>query len=276
MIYLKRSPLNRITFPVGIGTPVIASDGIPKINNATATRQAVTSRSGLVILAADDTIGRYLHVQLSVRPDSDRRSPAVATTSTVLNTTFDGMIPGQDLTTQGFTVTPEATGSASVGAAGEAWVAQVFSTDGEPVRICRRFPPVTAGTLTAMVRVLIDHAPAGDAPLLAMRGIGDEVSGLRILADGSWAYRDGADRVVTEAGWAPKTWYRVTITADLAARTYTAEVRNDAGQVVLDLPAQPWLGAPAELDEVCVQAPRGTGSAMMLMDEIIITHAEAP
>jgi hypothetical protein len=65
-IYEKTSPLNNISFPAGVGTPVIRDAASANMNNATSTRQNVSSQSGLVVLASNDTTGRYWHADQSL------------------------------------------------------------------------------------------------------------------------------------------------------------------------------------------------------------------
>lgn len=65
-IYYKRSPLHLPVFPTGLGVPFVTSDADPLVTNPTSTRQNLTSETGLVVLAADDSTGRYLHGSLNL------------------------------------------------------------------------------------------------------------------------------------------------------------------------------------------------------------------
>ncbi len=58
-IYEKTAPLSNLTFPLGVGTPVIKDADSPDMNNVTSTKQNVTSATGLVLLASNDTTNRY-------------------------------------------------------------------------------------------------------------------------------------------------------------------------------------------------------------------------
>jgi len=275
MIYMKRSPLDRIGFPVGKGLPVITADGAPKINNATATHQSVGTQSGLVVLAADDTIGRYLFAEFGELPGVGDPAPAVARQRHLLNLTFDGLAPGLDLATQGFAVTPPGVAQLAIADVEGSWVARLVSSNGEPARLCRSVPAIDSGTMSSSALVRIEHAPAGDAPVMAIRAGGQEISGLRALDIGRWAYRVGPDREVTGVTWAPGTWYRITIAADIASRRYSVEISEPDGEVLLSLGNQPWLAEVSVVDEICIAAPRGTGSGALLVDELVITIQEA-
>ena len=60
-IYEKTSPIDAISFAPGLGTPVMVDASNPGLNNATSTKQAVDSSTGLVVLAANDATHRYWH-----------------------------------------------------------------------------------------------------------------------------------------------------------------------------------------------------------------------
>ena len=60
-IYVKTSSLDDIQFAPGIGEHFIFSSLDAKTNNATSTKQGVTSATGLLVLASDQDTNRYLH-----------------------------------------------------------------------------------------------------------------------------------------------------------------------------------------------------------------------
>lgn len=67
-IYEKTSPIANISFVSGLGTPVISNQADLSINNATSTKQAVNSTTGLVIVATGDTTHRYYHSYETIAP----------------------------------------------------------------------------------------------------------------------------------------------------------------------------------------------------------------
>jgi Concanavalin A-like lectin/glucanases superfamily len=67
-IYEKSSPFGSISFPDGLGTPVIRDAASPHMNNATSTKQSVDSTTGLVVMATNDTTERYWHAYKSLAP----------------------------------------------------------------------------------------------------------------------------------------------------------------------------------------------------------------
>jgi hypothetical protein len=67
-IYEKTSPLDNISFPVGLGTPFIEDPSDSFLNNATSTKQNVNSTTGLVVVATNDDTGFYWHNYESLGP----------------------------------------------------------------------------------------------------------------------------------------------------------------------------------------------------------------
>jgi hypothetical protein len=65
-IFMKSAPMSDISFPIGRGTPVITDALSPHLNNATSTKQTVTSATGLVVVASNDTTQRYWHADLAL------------------------------------------------------------------------------------------------------------------------------------------------------------------------------------------------------------------
>ncbi|WP_448614590.1 fibronectin type III domain-containing protein [Modestobacter sp. URMC 112] len=63
IVYYKRTPLGQLAFTGGKGTPFVSTPNV-KVNNPSTTKQAVDGSTGLVVLATDDTNGRYYHGEL--------------------------------------------------------------------------------------------------------------------------------------------------------------------------------------------------------------------
>ena len=60
-IHEKTSSLDAIAFPVGAGTPVLVDADSPYVHNVSSTKQNVTSRTGIVVLARNSHTSRYWH-----------------------------------------------------------------------------------------------------------------------------------------------------------------------------------------------------------------------
>lgn len=65
-IYVKHTPLDSISLGTGPGDPFISSASDPEINNATSTKQNLSSATGLLVLASDQSTGYYLHNTLDL------------------------------------------------------------------------------------------------------------------------------------------------------------------------------------------------------------------
>jgi hypothetical protein len=61
----ETSPLNTPSFGPGEGTVVIDDASSGDMNNPSSTKQNVTSATGLVVLAFEDTTGTYWHARVN-------------------------------------------------------------------------------------------------------------------------------------------------------------------------------------------------------------------
>ena len=100
-IYHKSAPMDAPTFSAGRGTPVIRDAASENMNNATSSKQGVSSRTGLVVLASNTATSRYWHVDHPIAPAAPIPTPeptpepsptppptiVQAATSTAVNTT---------------------------------------------------------------------------------------------------------------------------------------------------------------------------------------------
>lgn len=69
-IYQKTASMDDPVFAAGRGTPVI-QDSTPSVNNVTTSKQPVTSKSGMVVLASDDDDKRYWFADFGIEGDGD-------------------------------------------------------------------------------------------------------------------------------------------------------------------------------------------------------------
>jgi hypothetical protein len=63
-IFMKSSPMGGIAFPNGCGTPVIRDIPSPNRNNATSTKQSVSSATGMAVIASNDATQRHWHADV--------------------------------------------------------------------------------------------------------------------------------------------------------------------------------------------------------------------
>ena len=60
-VYMKSSDLDNIAFSPGLGTPLIKSETDTMINNPSSTKQCLSGRTGLLVIASDQSTRHYLH-----------------------------------------------------------------------------------------------------------------------------------------------------------------------------------------------------------------------
>ncbi len=86
-IYYKKTSLDKINFPTGLGTPFMESSNDTNINNATSKKGSVDGTTGLVVLASDVTTGNYWHNTLGMPAPVPTATPSGPTaTPTPTNT----------------------------------------------------------------------------------------------------------------------------------------------------------------------------------------------
>ncbi|MEO7912874.1 MAG: Ig-like domain-containing protein [Roseiflexaceae bacterium] len=77
-IYMKSTSMADPSFASGLGTPFVSANGAC-MNNATSTKQPVTTSSGLVVLVSDETDKYYYHNVLALgSPPADTMPPTVS------------------------------------------------------------------------------------------------------------------------------------------------------------------------------------------------------
>ena len=67
-IYQKTAPIGAVSFAAGLGTPFIREAASANLNNASSTKQNVTSATGLTVLASNGATGYYWHANASLGP----------------------------------------------------------------------------------------------------------------------------------------------------------------------------------------------------------------
>lgn len=194
VIYQKTSPMDNISFPSGLGDPFIKLAADPKINNATSTKQNLTSASGTLVLASDQTTAWYVHnyvpgtgtatapvADFSYLPASKTDPMKVAFTNRSTNTsswTWSFGDGSPDVTTKDAVHTFKAPGSYTVTL------------------------KASNGTETATKTTSVTVAKAPVAPIVFMKGAGSFTS-MNLTVRASWAPSPDS---------APIARYRVTKT----------------------------------------------------------------
>ena len=88
-IYRKQASIDNIQFPAGYGELFIGSSTYTSINDASSTKQNLSSSTGLAVIASDDSKKWYLHNYLSLggSAPADTTPPTVTSTTPAPNAT---------------------------------------------------------------------------------------------------------------------------------------------------------------------------------------------
>jgi hypothetical protein len=276
-IYYKRSSRENVSFETGVGRLLIGSAEDARISNATSTKQSLTSESGLVVLASDNSTARYLHAVLDtgglgVRPLSSP-APSAAEPQLVVNDTFDSWRDGEPLP-ESWVGRDVAPGGATVQARGDRGrVGQVVAlSDGPPPRVCRHFVPISAGHLLVTFDVRARGTGRTEAVLALVRGAGGDAAQVRFGSRGTFTYVDGSERKITSAPWKLDTWYRVTIELGVAARSTTLSIASEEGAAVLRRTTATWPSQATSVDEICFQASAGAARPSLEFDVLSVAR----
>ena len=96
-IYEKTATIGAIAFSSGSGTPFIQDPNSSNMNNATSTKQEVSSSTGLVVLATNDSTKFYWHATESLGTPTNTTPTANATSkTTAFNTAGTVNLSGSD------------------------------------------------------------------------------------------------------------------------------------------------------------------------------------
>jgi hypothetical protein len=63
-IYMKSTPVDALNFSAGLGTPVIRDASSAHMNNVTSSKQTVSSSSGMIVIATNDSTDHYWHADI--------------------------------------------------------------------------------------------------------------------------------------------------------------------------------------------------------------------
>jgi len=89
----------------------------------------------------------------------------------------------------------------------------------------------------------------------SVRGAGGEIAGLRVAADGEFAYFDGTKRIRTTRKLDDTSWYGARITVDVAKQRVAIRLTDDAGRSLVTASGLHWrIPTAVEPREVCIRA----------------------
>lgn len=282
-IYFKRTSADNISFAPGLGTPFVTSATDRHINNPTSTKQNLSTRTGLVVLAADDRSGRYLHGSMALGGGAPGGSaPAIAVSviaqwaravSFLVRDTFDSAVVGNQPPPDWVQVNV-GSGRASVVAAGGRTFVELSTSGTGPAEACRDFDRQNAGEVTVSLDVSVHGRSAGSAHVLDVAGDGRRVLSVRFSAFGTYEYGDDTGLHNLAAQWNADSWYHLEAKIHLDIRTYDLELKDaTTGAVVLRIQGRGWEDPKARaIDRVCVQAPFGFPGLRLSLDNMNVTR----
>jgi hypothetical protein len=93
-IYYKTTRLARPSFVTGVGTPFIRLAGSSAVNNASSTKQAVNSFTGLLVIASDDAAHVYAYNRITIAASNPTANAGSLTT--VQDQSAGGTLSGSD------------------------------------------------------------------------------------------------------------------------------------------------------------------------------------
>lgn len=280
-LFLKRASVDNPSFETGLGEPLLTSETDPKIAGAMSTKGAISPATGLVVAAADESTGRYLHAAVDLggtpvagsvatleRPDTPD-SPDIGP-APVVHDEFDAWPDGASEV--GGWTTDVAGGTVAVSVDGETHVLRhATKAAAGSAGSCRDILGAGGGEFGVDLRWRAKATGSGEARLATVRIPGGETAGLRVEADGELSYFDGGRRVRTALRLADGRWYRARLRIDVDRRQWDLRLTADDGKQLLSRTGIDWRTDKAGVpDRVCfrVDGDRAT----LDIDRVFVTR----
>lgn len=282
-IYMKHAPFEQLRFPTGRGVEALATTPFARINDATSTKQPVDASTGLVILAADDTTGRYVHLAASLggiapgvpsnEAPPDGPEPEPAEPSLIVEEYSDVRDVGTPIHPMWEMAPSRADGTVTYVRRSASDIAVRLRTTGAgELRPCRKLPIARSGTVSISMSVRLDRQGPADTILVMPRGDGEELGALRVDDQLRVRVSRKGNRETTDVRLQPGAWYGIRMDLDVAARTYAVRLL-DGERVILERTDQPWRADVAtRVDGLCVAAGTGAPGVGLSFDDLVITR----
>lgn len=283
-VYAKTAAIGALDFGAGIGLSFVASDQDGQINRPTTTKQPVSAATGLVVLAADDRTGRYVHGARGlggVAPGSGEHTDASSTPASsetgavVFSDVFDAY-PDHAPMPKGWQLSDPGTGTLEIVAAPSADDHSARLAAASPAlaaTVCRALPALGGGDLHAQAQVMVFGGPAtDDAKLISLRGRGLELASVRLNEDGTLGYFSGSERQRVDSAFDRERWFGVEVTMHLDTRSYDwtlSDISSDTQ--VATATNVPWRATDRVPDRLCFGTATGPGSGI-LFDDVRVTR----
>jgi hypothetical protein len=283
-IYMKHASFDDVRFPVGRGVPVISTGEGAGINDSTSTKQPVDATTGLVVLAADDDTGHYVHLAASLggpapgQPaDGDPPTgpePAPKEPVVLIDEPFDAFALDDPVQPTWRMSPTRADGTLAYVARDDGNHAVRARTTGTgELRPCRSFAATTQARVETVADVRLDRQGAADTVLLMVRGDGEELASLRVDDQRRLRVSAIGDRETTSLRIEPGAWYRATIVADPAKKTVSMSLRNARGRVLIERSDLGWRSPESiAVDGLCFAPSQGRSGLGMTFDAVRVTR----
>jgi hypothetical protein len=276
-IFVKRTPIQSISFETGRGELFMTDLHDPEINTPTSTKQNLSPTMGMVVLAADNSTHRYVHgvlpLERGVPPQPKDRDPnptvrAGRVPGDLIYQSFDtvrfGRLVSRDWEVHG------GSGVLTVRPGRGARVVQVATDTARfSARVCRSIPP-TPGTklvvdLFASQRILTSE----DASISSIRTGGTELATVRFGRGGDFVYFDAGERVSSGVRYKPGAWYRAHLTLDLRAQKYSFDILGAGGRSLLKRSGITWRNpTDTNPDRLCLSTGSGRVGEALWFDNV--------
>ncbi|HET7167784.1 MAG TPA: hypothetical protein VFI69_01155, partial [Candidatus Limnocylindrales bacterium] len=281
-IYMKRAPLDDLRFTTGEGVPVIETTPEAGINDATSTKQPVDASTGLVVLASDDSTGRYVHLAASLGgplpgvptgppPDAPEAPPAEPVV--LLDVPANGPTAGDPVDELWRMAPSRADGTLAYVPRDDGLAIRARTTGSGELRPCRSFGAARSGRLTMSMDVRLDRQGPSDTILLMARGDGEELAALRVDDQRRVRVSRLGNRDTTDVRLVPGRWYHVELDLDVAAHTFRARLTDSTGATLLDRKRLAWRApAASSVETLCVAASTGAAGLGISFDTVRVTR----
>lgn len=281
IVSIKRASLDTPIFPTGTGDPFIVSGDDPAVASATSTKQSVSAASGMVVLASDESTGRYLHGALDLgetpippdvaaapRPDHPA-PPAETVARPLVDDEFASWPIGEPVT--GWTV-DGSSGTAVVGRKDDLrYLSLRSSTAAAFVETCKDFAQAGATRLRVDVRFRPSVGGSGEIRPVEIRGPGGDILGLRVAEDGEFSFFDGALRQRPGILLVDGRWYGARLDIDVVGRSADLVLTDAAGKTVVKRSGLHWrTDEPGQPSRVCFKVS-GT-PALLDVDRVTVSR----
>ena len=283
-IVMKRASFDDLRFPAGRGPAVIGTTPDAEINDATSTKQPVDASTGLVVLASDDSTGRYVHFAASLGGPApgvpaegappDGPEPAPNDPVILVDERADFQALGETVQPLWRMAPTRSDGTVMyVRREGDNQAVRLRTTGNGELRACRAFGASRSGRLQMSMDVRLDRQGSGDTTLLMARGAGQELGGFRVDDQLRVRISKAEDRETTDLRIVPGRWYRFDLDLDVASQTFSARVLDDGGRTLLERTVQPWRAPEVSVvDGLCVAASTGASGLGMSFDDVRVTR----